>query len=141
MFNADPQVRQKVTSLLQGGTVLVLLLRAVNAVERLVRLTGPEDPLEAQRVAPESWSARYGIDEARMGVYTPGSLADARVAVQAVFGEVYAHPAAHTKSPLSLPNRLAHRAAATSPAVADSPAAPLSFAQILPTLRAGVTME
>ncbi|CAC9458735.1 hypothetical_protein_-_conserved [Leishmania infantum] len=137
MFITDPQVWQQVASLLQGGTVLVLLLRAVNAVERLVRLAGPQDPLEARRVVPESWSARYGVDEARMGVYTPSNLADARVAVEAVFGGAYADETAHGKPRLSL-EREAYEVARASPATEDSPATPLSFAQILPTLRAGV---
>ncbi|KAG5484244.1 hypothetical protein CUR178_07400 [Leishmania enriettii] len=141
MFPSDPQVLQQVVSLLQGGTVLVLLLRAVNAVERLVRLSGPEDPLEARRVAPESWSARYGDTEARMGVYTPSSLANARVAVDAVFGEDCVDKIGCSNPRLPLQEPLAYGVGGASLAIADPPAAPLRFAQILPTLRAAVPSE
>ncbi|KAG5510338.1 hypothetical protein JKF63_07667 [Porcisia hertigi] len=138
MLTVDPWVRKQVESLLQGGTVLVLLLRAVNAVERLVRLAGPENPLEAQRVAPGSWSARYGVDEMRMGVYTPSSLADASVAVQAVFGNEYTYKTANKNNKLRPAVHPSNGAAGKSLATGDPPAAPLSFAQILPALRAGV---
>ncbi|KAK7194596.1 hypothetical protein NESM_000377900 [Novymonas esmeraldas] len=126
MAIADPQVRQHVEFLVHGGTTLVLLLRAGNAVDRLLRLAGPEDPREARRIAPSSWSARYGVDEAQMAVYTPATVADARAAVHAVFGD-------------DLPNRTAHTSRARPPSEERAvTAAPLSFPFILPLLRAGV---
>ncbi|KAG5485028.1 hypothetical protein LSCM1_07108 [Leishmania martiniquensis] len=140
-FASDPQALQQVESLLHGGTVLVLLLRAVKAVELLVRLAGPEDPHEAQRVAPGSWSARYGASEAQMGVYTPSSRTDARAAVQAVFGEQCAPRTDHSKSQVHLQERLAHGLGGAFPVIAAPPAAPLSFAQILLALRAGLPTE
>lgn len=140
---ADPQVAH----LAQGGTVLVLLLRAVNAVERVARLAGPEDPAVARRAAPQSWAARYGVDAARMGVYTPGTPADARAAVQVFFGDVQslktphsAGPDATSSAPFSVTLTITNALTTTTASVPAAPP-PLSFHHVLPALRAAVTAQ
>lgn len=144
---SDSCVRHHVEHLVQDGTVLVLLVRGVDAADKLTALCGPESVAEARRTAPESWTARFGQDDVHNAVYTPHTAADAQAALSSLFpvsssgssdrawragGAAKTHTNAHT-APAALP---------TLPVVDNGGGGAtlptLTFAAVLPALRAQV---
>ncbi|KPA76056.1 unspecified product [Leptomonas pyrrhocoris] len=135
-------VRQHVEHLIQDGTVLVLLVRGVDAVERLSQLCGPDNVEEARRVAPNSWTARFGRDEVRNAVYAPRTLADAQPVFNVLFGF---SPNARTGlagSGMKQQQQQQHIVSNSTFALSDVAAPPpLTFAALLPALRSQVDAQ
>lgn len=85
-MNYEELLETHIRHLAHGGTCLVVLLTAPNAVERLKELVGPENPEEARRLKPGSLRARLGTDTVRNGVHAATSLSEASTITGIVFG-------------------------------------------------------
>lgn len=59
---------------LASGPVVALELVGRNAVQRLIEMTGPEDPAVAKIEAPNSLRAIFGIDKTRNFVHCSASM-------------------------------------------------------------------
>ena len=140
----DPLVRRHVEHLIQDGTDLVLLVCGVDAVERLRQLAGPESVEEARRMAPGSWTARFGRDDVRNAVYAPRTLADAQAVTRALFQlsfNEWTRRATRQKQPALQQPSQDHLAEVNPPTSSSPPPQqqqPLTFAAILPALRSEI---
>ncbi|XP_073686478.1 dynein axonemal assembly factor 8 [Garra rufa] len=72
---------------LRSGPSLALGLLRVNAVQRLLELMGPEDPVEARSIDQTLWRAQYGSDRLRNGIYGSPSYRKAVEDIKLVFPE------------------------------------------------------
>ncbi|KAG8341645.1 putative Nucleoside diphosphate kinase [Trypanosoma vivax] len=79
-------MHEHVQHLAYGGTCLAVKLSGQNAVERLMELVGPEDPIDARRAAPNSIRARLGEDLIRNAVHAAANLAEAAECISTIFG-------------------------------------------------------
>lgn len=77
--------RRHVEHLLYGGTCLALLMRGPHAISCLSALAGPQDPAEAVRRSPKSWTARFGTDMVFNAAYAPATRAETLMAVELIF--------------------------------------------------------
>ncbi|CBH13485.1 hypothetical protein, conserved [Trypanosoma brucei gambiense DAL972] len=69
-----------------GGTCLAVELVGENAVERLLALVGPENPVDACCNSPNSIRARFGHDLVRNAVHAASNLVEAGECIAAIFG-------------------------------------------------------
>ncbi|RNF04609.1 putative nucleoside diphosphate kinase [Trypanosoma rangeli] len=86
-----------------GGTCLAVELSRHNAVEKLLEIVGPENPIDARRVAPYSLRARLGTDLVRNAVYAASNLAEASHCISTVFGFATRYSAADVRAHTAMP--------------------------------------
>jgi nucleoside diphosphate kinase len=135
----DEVVRQHVEHLIHDGTNLALLVRGPDAVERVAQLCGPESIDEARRTAPQSWTARFGVDAVRNAVYAPATLTDAQLAANMLFQ--LRHANRHMRSmKLQQQQQSSHTSLPEGPTETGGQH-PITFAAILPALRAQVDAQ
>ncbi|KAL1278533.1 hypothetical protein QQF64_025206, partial [Cirrhinus molitorella] len=72
---------------LTSGPSLALGLLRVNAVQRLLELMGPEDPVEAHFIDQTLWRAQYSSDRLHNGIYGSPSYRKAVEDIKLVFPE------------------------------------------------------
>lgn len=104
------------------GTCLAVVLVARGAVNRLLEIIGPEDPVEAKQVAPCSIRARFGTDLVRNAVHAATSKEEAEAYCQIVFG----HPLRSPRSAWLTPENGAH--------TEEVATVPLALADVLPEI-------
>ncbi|EAN89488.1 Nucleoside diphosphate kinase 4 [Trypanosoma cruzi] len=96
-------LNEHVRHLAFGGTCLAVELSRHNAVEKLLEIVGPENPIDARRAAPHSLRARLGTDLIRNAVSAASNLAEASHCISAVFGFATRYSAADIRAHTAMP--------------------------------------
>ncbi|EKF26473.1 nucleoside diphosphate kinase, putative [Trypanosoma cruzi marinkellei] len=96
-------LNEHVRHLAFGGTCLAVELSRHNAVEKLLEIVGPENPIDARRAAPHSLRARLGTDLIRNAVSAASNLAEASHCISAVFGFTTRYSAADIRAHTAMP--------------------------------------